>query len=481
MERFFKPATFALVILAGMHSMAQSAGQTSAPKPTSAEASAADCSAPVSALPAGTTRVYIALRNGHDGSGKSPSDARDGSSAADFDRILRCYSEGCSDPDPKKAVARTENLIVCLGTGKFESKGAYDYVVNMPHRRQEGFTLGKGWRVHGAGIDRTTIQLAAYYAPESPENPQNLKPGTAQGVVFATNSDDASGIEISDLTVDANYPGLKPQGKGAGIGKLNLDAILLRSDRGRNWIHDIHVMHTSGEITEAFPVEIVSMRLSNPPTANNGNLVERVRISDFGGGECTSIAVANAVAEVRNNVVEGLQIGYGGWIMGASWFHDNVTMDTEYGFNIDSLANHDVRIERNRIVHPRKYGIVVGGGGTYANFKIAENTIQIDKAGVIGLVFRGNVTGAVVSGNKFIAENGVKATAVKSYSQEWSAGPNVDNVFQSNRISKGLRAEFKGLSWKGRNCVYGNLDEREKPSRELSDNQLGPCAGAASR
>src|SRR5262245_18117115 len=71
----------------------------------------ADCAAP--GIPKGASRVYIALRNGNDGSGRSASDARDGSTATAFDTILRCYSEGC--PAGKgRPVAKTENLIVCI-------------------------------------------------------------------------------------------------------------------------------------------------------------------------------------------------------------------------------------------------------------------------------------------------------------------------------------------------------------------------------
>ncbi|HEX7288455.1 MAG TPA: hypothetical protein VF532_19885, partial [Candidatus Angelobacter sp.] len=138
-------ATGALVLLllmAGTPGVAR-AGQSS----TIEETRLHDCTAPPASLPAGATRVYIALRNGHDGSGHSAADARDGSTAAGFDKILRCYSEGCTDAtDPKKSVARTENLIVCLGPGKFETKGPYDYLINAPHRQAEGFTIGKGWR-----------------------------------------------------------------------------------------------------------------------------------------------------------------------------------------------------------------------------------------------------------------------------------------------------------------------------------------------
>jgi len=249
----------------------------------------------------------------------------------------------------------------------------------------------------------------------------------------------------------------------------------LRSDRGGHWIHDVKVVHTAGEFAEAFPVEIVSVNLKNTPGENHGNLIERVMLSDFGGGKCTAIAVANAVAEVRNNVVEGLQIGYGGWVMGPVWFHDNVAVETEYGFNIDSLANQGVRIEQNQIIHPRSYGIVVGGDGTYDGFKISGNTIQINKPGVIGLVFRGNVTGAVVSGNSIVADTSVKATAIRNYAGEWSAGPNVNNAYESNRISGGLRVMFNGLSWKSRSCIFGNRDEHGKLSKELGDNHAGPC------
>src|SRR6266567_8647227 len=64
----------------------------------------ADCTKPHSALPPATTRVYIALRNGTDGTGKSAADARDGSTVERFDSILRCYAEGCHD----KSVAKTE-------------------------------------------------------------------------------------------------------------------------------------------------------------------------------------------------------------------------------------------------------------------------------------------------------------------------------------------------------------------------------------
>lgn len=435
-----------------------------------------DCSAKAALLPHGVSRIFISLRNGVDGKGTSPQDARDGSTAAKFDQILRCFSEGCADPtDPERQVRRTENLIVCLGPGTFETKGQYDFLINVPHARPEGFTLGKGWKLHGAGKDKTTVQLSAYLPVLAADDPRHVPAGSGLGVVFSTNSDDALGIEISDLTVDANYPSLKKLAGQQGIKALNLEAIHLRSNKGGDWIHDIRVINAAGEITESFPVWIASVQQGVPPTENNGNVIERVNMSKFGAGECTAIAVANAAAQVRNNAVDGYPIAYGGWQMGPVWFHDNFAINTEYGFNIDSLKNEGVRIERNLIVHPRRYGIVIGGDGAYAGFKISGNIIEINNPGSIGLVFRGNVTESAVSRNTIVAPPGIKATAIRNYAADWRAKPNVGNIFQSNRLAGNLRVVFSGFSWKSRSCIAANKDENGRPSKTLSDNHSGEC------
>lgn len=452
--------------------------------------SAADCNLGPVVKP-GFTRIYIALRKGQDGSGKSMADARDGSTAERFDRILRCYAEGCRDADPHKSVARTENLIVCLGPGTFKTKGTYDFVVNVAHMTAEGFTLGKGWKIHGSGQDKTTVQLSAHLPIRHVPNPQNLPAGAGTGVVFSTNSDDASDIEISDLTVDANYPALKSQA-GEGVNALDLQAIHLRSDRGHNWIHDVSVVNTAGEVGnlnirwEAFPVFIYSVRANSTPRDNSGNVVERVTMSNYAGGPCTAIAIANALAEVRNNRVYGYAIGYGGWGMGPVWFHDNIADGTEYGFNIDSLANQGVRIEHNQIIHPRKYGIVIGGAGTYKGLIIEGNTIQLDQPGSIGLLFQGNVTDTVVQGNRFLWEGKssfrqflMGATAIKNYAGHFGgAGGNRNNRYQGNIISEKLSILFSGPLRRDESCAAGNRDPNGQPLRELPDDHANSCPAA---
>ena len=165
-----KTAVVALMmVLAGLAAQGRAIAQVPA-KTGQTNSSASDCSEQVKSLPQGTSRVYIALRNGKDGSGLSPDDARDGSTVNAFDTILRCYSEGCTDAqNPRKSVPKTENLTVCLGPGTFSTLGAYDYLIAVPHPNPAGFTIGKGWKVHGAGKDKTVVKAKRLPANHGPQ------------------------------------------------------------------------------------------------------------------------------------------------------------------------------------------------------------------------------------------------------------------------------------------------------------------------
>lgn|SRR5215471_9013741 len=466
-----------------LHGQARQGEASPVAQPSKASA---DCTEDAARVPKGYSRVYIAQRNGKDGSGRSSSDARDASTAASFDTILRCLSEGCPAGPSEKAVPKTENLIVCIGPGIFQTKGTYDFLIAVPRTSQQGFTIGKGWKIHGSGVSKTTLQLIDYRRSVEPKDPETLPAATAHGVVLSTNSDDASGIEISDLTIDGNYPQLKAQAKQQGIKALNVEAIHLRSNEGGHWIHQVNVINASGEVGgmfgtfEIFPVWIVSVSNSDP-TQNKNNLIENVTMSQFHGGLCTAIAVANALAEVRNNYVDGYQIGYGGWSMGPVWFHDNVAVHTDYGFNIDSLKNDGVKIESNRIIAPKKFGFVIGGGGVYTRFHIFQNTIQIKDGGVIGIVFQGNVTKSVIESNTLTAERSAagNSLAIKNYSAGRQSGANQDNIYQSNRIDSSLKTGFYAPSQQSRNCFFGNVDERGNPRKDLKDNHAGSCLAAA--
>jgi hypothetical protein len=462
------------VAITGQWLAAQSQSGWSAPS--------ADCSGPAASLPKGANRVYIAMRNGNDGSGLSAGNARDGSTTAAFDTILRCYSEGCAAGKSGKPVARTENLIVCLGPGTFSTLGNYDYIIGVPHTNPAGFTIGNGWKVHGAGQDQTTLKLSNYLPITEGKNPLNFPLNTGTGLVIGTKADDVANIEISDLSIDANYPELKSRARQNGITALTLEAIHLRSDRGGHKIHDVNVTNTAGEIGgidikwEAFHIWIVSMHNASP-VQNSGNLIENVTMKQGYGATGCGIVVANALGEVRHTLVQSFPIGYSGWKMGAVYFHDNTAIDTGYGINIDSWDNDGVRLESNHIIHPQKFGIVVGGEQKFTNFKILNNFVHLDKPGVVGIVFRGNVTGAVVMGNTILAENSsaTKSIAIRSYSGSQAAPANQNDTFQANQIAAGLKVSFEGASQKSQNCFSGNHDERGRAEKELADNHSGAC------
>ncbi len=81
---------------------------------------------------------------------------------------------------------------------------------------------------------------------------------------------------------------------------------------------------------EAFPVWILSVDRSRPGQ-DRDNIIENVSMSQSACILCTAICVANATAEVKNNVVEGFQIGYGGWDLAGGSFHDNTAINTITG------------------------------------------------------------------------------------------------------------------------------------------------------
>lgn len=384
--------------------------------------------------------IFIALRaDGIAGSG-TKANPFDGSTAQKFDKLLR-----------QRAEAGQRDLIVCIGPGRFDTLGRYDYIMNVGHQEvldygypPAGFTIGKNWKIHGAGSsgeNRTTLRLMDIY--------RRPRSGVLSGVVFATISDDASGVEISDLEIDDNF---------RALGQADLSAISLRSDYGGNWIHRVNVINAEGSFSETFPVSIMSVNFH--PSRSRNNLIENVTMSDWGGGQCTAISMAGAAGEIRNNTVSGYQIAYGGWILNQVWFHDNRAIDAGYGFNIDSGVNHDVTIERNQIVHPRGYGIVVGGGYVYSGFKILSNTIEINANSVAALVFLGNVTNSVVAKNTLIANRAARgAKALK-----FRGSGNSNLAFDSNTISSFLAVPTLDET----NCASSNVDQDGHPVAALS-------------
>lgn len=401
-----------------------------------------DCSGSV---PTGYTRIFIAARSdGKPGTG-SPSDPFDGSAAEKFDAVIRGRSE-----------SGVTQLIVCIGPGTFQTEGTGDYLIGQGHlypSNPTGFTVNRGWRVHGAAQDRTTlrlIDLAKY------PNGKLL-----EGIIIGTYNFDSSGVEVSDLTVDDNYPALKARYKS----DLELIAVMLRSSNGHQWIHNIHAMNASGEGPEDFPVGITSQ---SPTPANEGNVIEYVTMDHWFGGLCTAIVIAGGSGEIRHNTVTGYHIGYGGWSMSSVNFHDNTAIETDYGFNIDSYQNSKITIAFNLIVRPKLYGIVVGGAGDFSDFSIHDNTIKAGPNTANGLVFQGNVRTAHVLRNKVIVDRSTGGSNAIGFLEKNSK--NVNNVFQENVMTGAFKNSLQGAD-----CLWGNVSETGQQLQSLSNTQNARC------
>jgi hypothetical protein len=304
--------------------------------------------------------------------------------------------------------------------------------------------------------------------------------------VIGTHSEDASGVEISDLTIDANHDQLTSRG---GL-PLNVTGIVLRSLEGNHWIHDVNVIGAAGDlgfksiIYEAFAVQVWGSNPDPDSHQSTHNLIEGVNVTKPGravvsgsapGGTIDGIVVNNAAAEIRHNLVEGYTIAYGGWIMDRVWFHDNVSKGSIYGFNADAVNNNNVILESNQFIHSARYGIVIGGSGAFNNWSVQHNTVQMNAADSFGIVLRGQVRNSVFSDNTIQSDgNAHNLAAIISYSS--SAGAvNVNNSFQNNHIDKALRIDFSQDPNFHSNCRFQNRDLRGNPRQDFPDNSSAKC------
>jgi hypothetical protein len=450
------------------------------------EVTSQDCVVPV---PQGSTRIFIGAA-AHNGSGASFDDPLDGSTAEKFDGILSSISLGQQPTWGAQTNIAQQNLIVCLTSGTFKTNGQYDWAISKGHTKGStlGFTVEKGWKIHGRGVDRTKLQLVSYLSDTFVDTQGNIFNG-GSNVVIGTHSRNASGVEISDLTIDANHDGLTKPG---GL-PLNLQAIVLRSLEGGHWVHDVNVTGAAGDIgvrnlaLESFVVRIWGDITPPDPQQNTGNVIDHVNVTHPGkpvlngsrpGGAMDGIVVNNALAEVKNSLVDGYQLGYGGWNMGAVQFHDNISRNTQYGFNADSFNNVGVVVQSNQFIKPSSYGIVIGGGDPtvlFSKWTVANNTIQLGNPGAAGIVLCGQVQNSNFGGNTISAVNSAHGMIAIWSFQLASGVVNANNAFQQNQIDKSLGMNFTHDPNFNSNCRFQNHDLQGQPLTNFPDNSSAKC------
>jgi hypothetical protein len=412
-----------------------------------------------------------------------------------FDAILRTIVEGKHPTWGAQQNIGPENVVVCINSGTFATDGFAHLTPGDPAAdpRSAGFAVGKNWKIHGKGANHTRLLLSSYLTKQFPGSDGSAFDGGANTVI-SNQSYDASDVEISDLTIDANHDGMTR----AGGPPLNLQAIALRSVKGGHWIHDMNVVGVSGDagfvniLNEDFAVRIWGEPSASGRSENADNLIENVTISHPGkpvfsgesaGGAMDGIVVNDARAEIRKNVVKGISLAYGGWSMKGVSFHDNIARDGAYGFNADSYNNNDVVLESNQIIHPSLYGIVIGGSGPAQEFfrwMVANNTIVLQNSGSVGVVLRGQVQDSTFLGNSISTDRPIRnATAIVSY-HSGNGVSNFSNVFEQNEIDTTLSVDFSQDPNLSSDCIYLNRDLQGNTIPGLRDNSSRSCnAGTA--
>lgn len=447
------------------------------------------------AAPAGFTRIFVGKPASKGSqSGISAKDPLDGTTADKFDTILRTISQGQLPTWGSQQNIGPENVVVCVMNGTFETNGfSHPFPGDLGGGDQPGsgagFSVGTKWKIHGQGPGQTTLKLVSYMRQEFTTDNGSVVTG-GSNTVISNNSFQTSGIEVSDLTIDANHDGMT---KNGGV-PMNLSAIILRSVKGGNWIHNVEVKGASGDLGflnilyESFAIQIWGEQSQAGGSDNEGNLIENTNVHKPGkpvlsgesaGGKMDGIVVTNASAEVRNNSVENLIIGYGGWLMRGVNFHDNIAQNVGYGFNADSFNNTAVTLRSNQIIHPAFYGVVIGGGqpdNQFSGWTVADNTIVLGASGTVGIVLRGHVSNSTFSGNTITTDR-VVHDGLAIWSLEIANGfSNLDNAFQLNKVDRGLPIQFSQDPGFSSDCRYRNTDLQGNPIQAFSDNSSTPCS-----
>jgi hypothetical protein len=444
--------------------------------------------------PAGFTRIFVgrpASKGSH--SGISADDPLDGTTADKFDTILRTISQGQFPTWGAQKNIGPENLVVCVMNGTFATNGFSHSFPGDLHSGEQlgsdvGFSVGTKWRIHGQGPGQTTLKLVTYLRQEFATNDGSIVMG-GSNTVISNNSFQTFGVEVSDLTLDANHDGMTNDGGTP----LNLSAISLRSVKGGNRIHNVEVRGASGDlgflniVYESFAIQIWGEPSQPGGFENEDNLIENINVHKPGkavlsgesaGGKMDGIVVSNASAEVRSNSVENAIIGYGGWLMHGVNFHDNVAQNVGYGFNADSFTNTAVTLRSNQIIHPAFYGIVIGGGqpdNVFSGWTVSDNTIVLGYSRTAGIVLRGHVSNSTFSGNTITADRPVhQALAIFSYEiANGFASP--DNAFELNTVDKSLLVDFSQDPSFNSDCRYQNADLQGNPIQSFANNSSSPC------
>src|SRR6185312_1541435 len=99
---------------------------------------------------------------------------------------------------------------------------------------------------------------------------------------------------------------------------------------------------------------------------------------------------------------------------------------------------------------------VIGGSNReqlFSQWRVLNNAVELDSSGTIGMVLRGQVQGAIFSGNKVFSDNtnAIRTIAIWSYSSG-NGVANGGNIYQDNHFDRALGMNFSADPDFNTNC-----------------------------
>ena len=252
-------------------------------------------------------------------------------------------------------LSRTVNLHIRLMPGIYPTQG------NLMWRPRSG------WKIHGAGIDVTTLKL------------MNIS-NNLSAVVGTYANESQANMEVCDLTVDCNYSPANPN---------KASAVSLSGTR--NAIRRVKAVNAYGEPPQA---ETFVLAIGTGGLQSDGNVIEDCEVSSFKGSYCIAIGFGAPVPStkyiggiIRGNHVydlrftRGLSIGtaFGGGNMRDVIIENNFCERCDIAVNIDTGKSLNVIFRGNHFLGCKVRGIGLFGT-ELDNFVLEDNVIEMDFA-----------------------------------------------------------------------------------------------------
>jgi len=319
------------------------------------------------------------------------------------------------------------NIVIHLLPGVYETQGT---LVWNPR---------SGWRILGAGIDKTFVKLV---------NVSN----NVWGVIAQPSNVFESNTEVSDLTVDCNYSATNPS---------TASAVQLIGQR--HTIRRVKAINAFGRLPDS---ETFILTIGNAGQDSDGNLIEECEVSSFKGTYCSAIAFGGPVGGtktiggiVRGNRVYDLHggharstaIAFACGATGGALFENNVAYRCDIAVNNDTGKSLNVIFRGNQFYACRTRGIGLVGDDL-ENYIIEDNLIEIDPIRADwGIVISDG------SGNDRVRNFKIRNNVIRPLSGlvGFAGGLGIFAVraegfsITGNRVEGGLRSAFSGSGVSG--------------------------------